>query len=59
MLKRELYLSKIRGFYDSNQVKIWVGIRKCGKSVILKQIMTKLCEREVNDDMKNDKIIKN
>lgn len=35
MLKRELYLSRIRGFYDSNLVKILIGIRRCGKSIIL------------------------
>ena len=42
MLKRELYLSKIRGFYDSDLVKILVGIRRCGKSVLLKQIIEEL-----------------
>lgn len=45
MLKRELYLSRIRGFYDSTLVKILVGIRRCGKSVILNQIMDELRER--------------
>ena len=42
MLIRERYLSKIRGFYDSNLVKILVGIRRCGKSVILSQIIDEL-----------------
>ena len=50
MLKRELYLSKIRGFYDSNLVKILVGIRRCGKSVILRQIIDELHEKGVRDD---------
>ena len=49
MLKREMYLSRIRGFYDSDLVKILVGIRRCGKSVILKQIMNELKERKVDD----------
>ena len=49
MLKRERYLSRIRGFYDSDLIKILVGIRRCGKSVILKQIMNELKERGVND----------
>ena len=44
MIKRETYLSKIRGFYDSDLVKILVGIRRCGKSVILNQIMDELKE---------------
>ena len=42
MLIREDYLSKIRGFYDSNLIKILVGIRRCGKSVILNQIIEEL-----------------
>ena len=42
MLKREMYLSRIRGFYDSDLVKILVGIRRCGKSVILRQIMNEV-----------------
>ena len=48
MLKREMYLSRIRGFYDSDLIKILVGIRRCGKSVILKQIMNELKEKEVD-----------
>ena len=49
MLKREMYLSRIRGFYDSDLVKILVGIRRCGKSVILKQIMQELKEKKINE----------
>ncbi len=49
MLKREMYLSRIRGFYDSDLVKILVGIRRCGKSVILKQIMNELKEKNIDD----------
>ncbi len=45
MLLREEYLSKIRGFYDSNLIKILVGIRRCGKSVILNQIIEELKEK--------------
>ena len=50
MLKREMYLSRIRGFYDSDLVKILVGIRRCGKSVILKQIMNEIKEKGVQED---------
>lgn len=50
MLKREMYLSRIRGFYDSDLVKILVGIRRCGKSVILKQIMNELKEKGVDEE---------
>ena len=50
MLKREMYLSRIRGFYDSDLVKILVGIRRCGKSVILKQIMEELKDKKVDEN---------
>lgn len=51
MLIRENYLSKIRGFYDSDLIKILVGIRRCGKSVILNQIIDELKEkRKVKDN---------
>lgn len=50
MLIRENYLSKIRGFYNSDLVKILVGIRRCGKSVILQQIITELKDNGIKDD---------
>lgn len=53
MLKREVYLEKIRDFYDSDLIKILVGIRRCGKSIILEQIMEEL----KNKGIKNDHII--
>ena len=48
MLKRELYLSRIRDFYDSDLIKILVGIRRCGKSVILQQIIEELRNRGID-----------
>lgn len=50
MIKREMYLARIRGFYDSTLIKILVGIRRCGKSVILKQIIEELKEKGVSED---------
>ncbi len=50
MLKREIYLSRIRGFYDSDLVKILVGIRRCGKSVILNQIINELKEKGIKNN---------
>ena len=50
MLLREDYLSKIRGFYDSDLIKILVGIRRCGKSVILNQIVNELKEKRKIDE---------
>ena len=49
MIKRENYLSRIRGFYESDLVKILVGIRRCGKSVILNQIIDELKEKKCDD----------
>ncbi len=44
-------LSTIRGFYDSNLIKILVGIRRCGKSVILNQIIEELKDkRKINEE---------
>ncbi|MCI9287859.1 MAG: ATP-binding protein [Clostridia bacterium] len=42
-------MSKIRGFYDSDLVKILVGIRRSGKSVILQQIIDELKEKKVEN----------
>ncbi len=50
MLVRENYLSQIRGFYHSNLVKILVGIRRCGKSVILEQIIEEMKKNGVDDN---------
>ncbi len=48
MIKREHYLKKIREFYDSDLIKIITGIRRCGKSVILEQIMAEIKEKSNN-----------
>lgn len=42
MVKRELYLEQIRPFYHSEMVKVLTGIRRCGKSTIMKQIIEEL-----------------
>lgn len=42
MLKREKYIAPIRQFYDSDLIKIITGIRRCGKSVILGEIMEEI-----------------
>ena len=41
-IKRELYLSQIRKYYDIDLIKVLVGVRRAGKSVILKQIIDEL-----------------
>ena len=50
MIIREKYLSKIRPFYEHDLIKVITGIRRCGKSVILKQIMNELKENGVKDE---------
>ena len=39
MIPREHYIEQIRPFYDSDLIKIITGIRRCGKSVIMEQII--------------------
>lgn len=48
MIKREHYIENIREFYDSDLIKIITGIRRCGKSVILNQIMDEIKEKSSN-----------
>lgn len=50
MIRREHYLEQIREFYDSDLIKIITGIRRCGKSVILEQVMNEI-------KMKSDNVI--
>lgn len=50
MIKRENYLKKIRPFYDQNLIKVITGIRRCGKSVILKQIMDEIKENSIKEE---------
>lgn len=47
---REKYLSKIRPFYDSDIIKVITGIRRCGKSFILRAIMNELSDRGVKEN---------
>ncbi|MBO6257712.1 MAG: ATP-binding protein [Succinivibrio sp.] len=38
MIKREKYIAPIRAFFKSDLIKIITGVRRCGKSEILRQI---------------------
>lgn len=42
MIIREHYMAQIRPFYESDLIKIITGIRRCGKSVLLKQVLNEL-----------------
>lgn len=50
MIKRELYLSKIRPFYDSDLIKVIVGIRRAGKSTIMMQIIDELKDNNISEE---------
>ena len=42
--KRDLYLDKIIAFRDTEPVKVVTGIRRCGKSSLLKLMVAHLKE---------------
>ena len=48
MIHREHYIDKVRPFYDSDLIKIITGIRRCGKSVIMEQIISEIKEKTEN-----------
>lgn len=48
MIKREHYIKEVREFYNSDLIKIITGIRRCGKSVILMQIMEEIKSKSNN-----------
>ena len=41
MIVREKYLKAIRGFYDSDLIKVITGVRRCGKSYLLSELFRK------------------
>lgn len=65
MIKRELYMRRIRPFIGNELIKVLSGIRRSGKSVMLKLIQMELLENKVSDmqfisinfeDMRNAKL---
>ncbi|MEI3503037.1 MAG: AAA family ATPase [Anaerovoracaceae bacterium] len=42
MISRPIYTDKIMAYTDTPFVKVLTGVRRCGKSTILKMIMEKL-----------------
>ena len=51
LYKRELYLKKIRGFYDETEIiKVITGVRRSGKSSLLEMVIDELKYRNISKD---------
>ena len=48
MIRREHYLSQIAPFMDNDLIKVITGIRRCGKSIILKQLADEVSSKTDN-----------
>ena len=48
--KRDIYLNKLIAFQDTEPIKVVTGIRRCGKSSLLKLMVAHLRENGVNDE---------
>ena len=49
MIKRELYLDQIRQIMGTDFIKVIVGLRRCGKTSLLKSIMEELQNQGINN----------
>ena len=47
-VKRDEYVKDVRGFYDSDLIKIFTGVRRSGKSVIMEQVAEEIREKSDN-----------
>lgn len=47
MIDRPLYTAKIMAYMNTAFVKILTGVRRCGKSTILKMLMQELLQRDI------------
>ncbi|RJW34454.1 ATP-binding protein [Clostridiales bacterium TF09-2AC] len=50
MINRPIYVDKIMTYADTPFVKILTGIRRCGKSTILKMLIDKMKERGIHEE---------
>ena len=50
MIKREQYLKEIRPLIGKDIIKVLTGIRRCGKSTLLKQIKEELVEMGISEE---------
>ncbi len=48
--KRDLYLDRMIAFQDTEMIKIMTGIRRCGKSSLMKLMANHLREQGIQDE---------
>ena len=46
MINRDMYLNKLLAYKDTEFIKVITGIRRCGKSSLLKLFMEKILEED-------------
>ena len=51
MINRELYMNKLWAYKDTEFIKVITGIRRCGKSSLLKLLMNKLLEENEKNNV--------
>ncbi len=51
MINRELYMNKLFAYKDTEFIKVITGIRRCGKSSLLKLFMQKLLEQNSKENV--------
>ncbi len=51
MIGRKIYLDKIKSFKDKDIIKVLTGIRRCGKSVILKLLIEDLKKENIKKSL--------
>ena len=50
MINRPIYINKIMAYVDTPFVKILTGIRRCGKSTILKMLINEMRKKGIRDE---------
>lgn len=50
MIKRDMYINRIRPFIGTDLIKVMTGIRRCGKSVMLELIKQELIESGIDSN---------
>ena len=48
MVTREPYVQDVRGFYDSDLIKVFTGVRRSGKSIIMEQVAGEIRQKSDN-----------